>query len=326
MILVKAPFEEFTELLELLTVELNKAGQSGTLDRIAIQGIGLEKVVFKLLSDLCLGTSFENNVSLISGNKFPDIVVGSYGIEVKTSNTGWTSLGNSIMEGTRIKDIEKIFILFGNLSSTPIFKHRLYEECMDNILITHSPRYSINMDCKEDENIFVKLGTVYDEFRLSKKKVKLFAEYYKTNMSKPDEYIWWLGMDSELEEPIADPTIRIWNTLSKAEQIELVINGAFNNPEVFGKSPKKYNNFSFWLLRNHQVICPNVRDLFSAGGQVLIPYNGNTLLVSQSFHFLLSIKDKLIEVYGLKEFKEFILEVAKHSSEVVQYFDLFEVS
>ena len=48
---------------------------------------------------------------------FPDILVGEhYGIEVKSTKVNqWSSIGSSIVESTRTKEVQTNFILFANL-------------------------------------------------------------------------------------------------------------------------------------------------------------------------------------------------------------------
>lgn len=46
-------------------------------------------------------------------------------------------------------------------------------------------------------------------------------------------------------------------------------------PELFGKSSNKFRNVTVWLVTKESIICPNVRDPFSAGGQEDIEISGN---------------------------------------------------
>lgn len=50
-------------------------------------------------------------------------------------------IGGSVAEGTRVEDVEHIFILFGKLHKPVEFRTRRYEECLCDIAVTHSPRY-----------------------------------------------------------------------------------------------------------------------------------------------------------------------------------------
>ena len=73
-------------------------------------GTTLEKV-YEILCHQVQGTVFEGMVELISGQRFPDIVVGGYyGVEVKTTKSEhWKSTGSSVAEGTRVEGVERIY-------------------------------------------------------------------------------------------------------------------------------------------------------------------------------------------------------------------------
>src|SRR5690554_280900 len=38
-------------------------------------------------------------------------------------------------------------------------------------------------------------------------------------------------------------------------------------PELFGNSSDKFGRLAMWLVTQEAVVCPNVRDLFTAGGK-----------------------------------------------------------
>ena len=73
-------------------------------------GNPLEDDVKSALEECAIGTPFENTIEKISGQKFPDIVAAKfYGVEVKsTKENHWTSTGSSILETTRVADVENI--------------------------------------------------------------------------------------------------------------------------------------------------------------------------------------------------------------------------
>lgn len=73
-------------------------------------GNPLEDDVKSALEECAIGTPFENTIEKISGQKFPDIVAAKfYGVEVKsTKENHWTSTGSSILETTRVADVERI--------------------------------------------------------------------------------------------------------------------------------------------------------------------------------------------------------------------------
>ena len=79
-----------------------------------------------------------------------------------------------------MEHVDDIYMLFGKLGGkVPEFKCRPYEEVLCDIAVTHSPRYLINMELSENETIFSKMGTTYDEFRTSADSISQVRKYYR---------------------------------------------------------------------------------------------------------------------------------------------------
>src|SRR5699024_13488 len=113
--------------------------------------------------------------------------------------------GSSIVESTRVDDIEKIYLLFGKLSNPIEFKAKAYEDCLSDIVVTHSPRYKINMELDDGETIFDKLEVGYDELRNRENSIGIVKDYYR-RYRKEGEILWWI--DSEpLEEQSVTPYV-----------------------------------------------------------------------------------------------------------------------
>lgn len=65
---------EFNLLLNSTLLELN-VHANNPLKKIAeLEGRKLEPYVRDVMADIAIGTSFENSIELISGQKFPDII------------------------------------------------------------------------------------------------------------------------------------------------------------------------------------------------------------------------------------------------------------
>ena len=126
----------------------------------------LEQLVHETLCNCSQGTIFNKDIQLISGKRFPDIVIEGHhiGLEVKkvTSDT-WKTIGNSVEEGTRVSDLEQVYLLFAKLGGEIAFKWRRYEECLSGAVVTHSPRYEIDMGLPEGRTLFAEMGTTYEE-------------------------------------------------------------------------------------------------------------------------------------------------------------------
>lgn len=218
------------------------------------------------------------DVILISGFNFPDIEIKpSYGVEVKTSHSGWSSIGSSIIESTRIPNIELIYMVFGNLKNNPpIFKCKSYDSVLTDIKVTHSPRYLIDMETSV--SIFDEIGIPYQIFREKDEHEKIeIAQLYTREKFKrkgQKEMPWWI---KNIQDPFNNGVIKIWNCLSIEEKKRLTAQCMVLFPSVLSPNPSqtKYNEATLWLCSYHQVVTPNIRDIFSSGGRSVYGLNTN---------------------------------------------------
>lgn len=232
-------------------------------------GKAIEQDVYEAVCESSKGTAFEGTIQLVSGAAFPDIVANKfYGVEVKsTEKDHWTSIGSSILESTRNVDVEKIYLTFAKLGKPVRFLSRPYEDCLSGIAVTHYPRYQIDMRLKKGETIFDKMGISYDELRQMDNPVAPVSKYYKAKL-KPGESLWWAA---DNQETVAPPTVRLWTALSHEAKEQLTVQGYALFPEVLSVgNNKKYNRYALWLATQKGVVNTNVRDSFSAGGQVMM--------------------------------------------------------
>lgn len=129
----------------------------------------MEAVALNVLHEVSPQTPFrKEEIKLVSGAKFPDIQAEKYyGVEVKTTSTNtWKSIGSSIVESTRIEDVSMIYMLFGKLGGDYAeFRCKPYEECLDNISLTHQPRYQIDMELDKKTGEYLSKDEIdYDDF------------------------------------------------------------------------------------------------------------------------------------------------------------------
>lgn len=287
--------ELFLSLLNktLITLDL----ESKRKKELYLKSIGtkLEDVVAEIMTDRAKGTPFENSIELISGQRFPDIIANKfYGVEVKTTiKDHWTTTGNSVMEGTRVDGIERIYMLFGKMVSPVEFKCRPYEDCLSDVVVTHSPRYLINMELQEGNTIFDKLNIPYDTLRKEANPVKPIIDYYR-KLLKPGQEVWWLDQEESGKSII----IKYWNSLPKDLQNKYVSTSMIYFPEVFKRN---FNRCAFWLYESESVICPNVRDQFTAGGKGMVEWN------KKKYYGIPRIIIKLIE--SLDQIKEILMNL-----------------
>ena len=257
---------EFDVLLSSTIDELNIHAKNSSKKIATLLGRNLEPYVKDVMTDLAVGTVFENSIELIGGQKFPDIVAKKhYGIEVKTTTQNhWKTTGNSVLESTRVDNVERIFMLFAKLVSPIEFRCRPYEEVLSEVVVTHSPRYLIDMNLEQGKTIFDKINMPYDTLRKNESPIKPIVDYYKSKL-KPGEELWW--MDTENNSKPSNIVIKIWNNLSAKEKQKLKNRAMVYFPELFGNSNDKFGRLAIWLVTREAVVCPNVRDLFTAGGK-----------------------------------------------------------
>lgn len=296
--------KEFDFLMSSTINELNSHARKSSRSVAKLQGRVLEPFVKDVMTNLAIGTVFEDSIELIGGQKFPDIIAKKYyGVEVKTTTQDhWKTTGNSVLESTRVDEVERIFMLFAKLASPIEFRCRAYEEVLSEVVVTHSPRYLIDMNLAQGQTIFDKINVPYDTLRKNENPIRPIIDYYKSKL-KPGEELWW--MDSDQNTKSSSIVIRIWNNLSKSEKKELQIRAMVNFPELFGNSLHKYERLAVWLPTSQAVVCPNVRDLFSASGKGYFEvgkiscYNVPRTFLNL-FENLLSISDSIMHIPAIE--------------------------
>lgn len=254
---------EFDLLLNSTIAELNIHAKNSTKKIATLLGRNLEPYVRDVMTELAVNTAFENTIELIGGQKFPDIVAKKfYGIEVKTTTQNhWKTTGNSVLESTRVDDVERIYMLFAKLASPIEFRCRPYEEVLSEVVVTHSPRYLIDMNLQQGDTIFDKIKMPYNTLRKKENPIRPIVDYYRSKL-KPGQEIWWMDNND-----IGGTTLQFWSSLDSKKRKHFVNRGMILFPEVFGKSNDKFSRIAFWLVSVEKIVHPNVRDDFSAGGK-----------------------------------------------------------
>src|SRR5699024_1559523 len=106
-----------------------------------------------------------------------------------TGNT-WKINGNSVLGSTRVPGIRKNVIVFGKVrGENSIFRAKEYDKCIANVVVTHSPRYLIDLDIEEGESFFDKSNMSYAEISQSEQPIKLITDYFLSIGQKA----WWLA-------------------------------------------------------------------------------------------------------------------------------------
>ncbi len=203
---------------------------------------------------------------------FPDVSFGDIGIEVKLSQgESWKTVGNSIREGTKIKGLKKIYLFFLKQGGTAAIKFGLYEDCLSDVVVTHSPRYLIDMEAGPKETIFAKMGVSYENF-YGDSAIKQIRHYY----AKQGKDVWWVNVDKPSEQ-ITKAYLRDFSDLSNEEKRHFLVDALVLFPQVFSNSNRKFKQVAIYLLENHECLKSNIRDLFTAGGKFSIELDGKTV-------------------------------------------------
>lgn len=234
------------------------------------QPTALEEYTLAVMKELAHTHHLEEEaIKLNKAQAFPDILAGeAYGVEVKlTKEDRWSSTGSSIVESTRTKGIDRIYLLFGKMGGAPEFKCKPYEECMEDIAVTHSPRYRINMELEPGHTIFDKMGIPYDDLRKKDDIIEPVRLYYKTKAQERSkrEMPWWIGSPSE--DNATNINVRLWADVAREEEElkdDLLAQGFILFPEVLSS---EFSQMALWLCTRHSILCHNIRDQFTAGGQ-----------------------------------------------------------
>ena len=306
----KPSLHEFKHLMASTDKLLNEDALLRENYYVGRGGHPLERDVFDAITECAKGTPFQDSIQLVSGASFPDIVASRfYGVEVKSTNKNhWVSIGSSILESTRNQDVERIFLTFGKLGKPVQFLSRPYEECLSGIAVTHYPRYQIDMRLAEGETIFDKMGIPYDDLRRMDNPVTPVSHYYRSQL-KPGESLWWAANNVEETAPAM---VRQWSTHSHVEKEKLIIQGYAFFPELLSGH---YSRYALWLVTSKGVVNTNIRDGFSAGGQVL-------MMTSEG------VEVKMPATFGrIRKYKDLIAETLLNTDEEVlkeywEYLDL----
>lgn len=219
-------------------------------------------VVEEIAKDLAPENLLEFKVHL--GHHFPDIDLilngVKFGIELKYRGNGsWTTNGNSVFESITSEDYEEIYLLFGSKipkQNRMLVKHAPYWQTTSSIKVTHSPRFTIDMN---NESIFTSKNE-YDSLREmeDKEKVGFVQKFLKENSRGAQWYI----APTETISPTkfsSLPAIR-------KDQIRTELLILFTDDLLLGDNRNKYVRSAEYILETYYVYNKSIRDLFSSGG------------------------------------------------------------
>lgn len=259
---------EFEELLEELSGKLTEDVQESDAYHTPRR---FENRAREVLLELARSRGFANHVAP-QAQAFPDIAMGEFGVEVKFANKDtWRSIANSVFEGTRDPNVKYVYVLFGKVGGTPLVRWGRYEDCVMHVRTSHVPRFEVEIGAKQP--LFAKLGISYDEFRDLPPHEKMgYIRAYARGRLKKGERLWWLEGRPEREQEHSLPLeVRLYMNLSQEEKRKLRAEAALLCPQIVkpSRTKRKYTDATIYLLTYHGVLCPQARDLFSAGSVAL---------------------------------------------------------
>lgn len=211
-----------------------------------------------------------------SGQTFPDVPCGEFGVEVKfTKSDTWVSIANSVRESQRVESVRVVYLMFGKMGGTPESRWMKYEDCVVHVRTSHEPRFQVDLT-GEKESLFKVMGVEYDTFRKLDimDKMPYISEYARS--IHPDGHLWWLEDTRTNEENTMEVAPSLFIELDQETKEKYRAEIYVLCPEVLGNSSTKYKNVALFLLTYHGVLCHNTRDQFSAGSVAGVTYSDHS--------------------------------------------------
>lgn len=238
-------------------------------DQITVNGIfqtskQFEDAVRKVLVSLGLPV----NVNPLP-QQFPDIDINEFGVEVKfTQKDTWRSIANSINESDRVQSVLHIYLVFGKMGGVPEVRWARYEDSVIHVRTSHQPRFEVEIGSNPKESIFKTFGITYAEFSKlpNQEKMKFIRKYARSRL-RQGEHLWWIDDDKEEPEHSLPIAPRLYMNLSADEKRIYRAEAALLCPQIVksARSRDKYYDAVMYLLTYRGILCPQARDLFSAG-------------------------------------------------------------
>lgn len=216
----------------------------------------------------------DNKVDLHpSGQTFPDVPCGEFGVEVKfTTDDKWSSIANSIRETKRVETVKVVYLMFGKMGGNPESRWMKYEDCVVHVRTSHEPRFQVDLSGNKD-SLFSLMGVSYDDFRKLDimDKMPYIRSYART--IHPDGRLWWLENSENGEDHSTDIDLVPYPSLDgetknryRAEATLLCPALVADGPGAGGrKKTVAYRDAAMYFMSYHGVLLYNARDINSAG-------------------------------------------------------------
>lgn len=234
---------------------------------------GFEKLVPEILEYIQNNKSFNFEYIQHYGHHFPDIDIKMnnqlYGIELKSRNNGaFDTNGNSVLESISTEKYDEIYIVFGSHNkkdNNPKIKVKYapYWQATSSIVVTHSPRFKINMSGQdsvfESAEQYMLLRNKPEE-----EKVEFLQDYLRNNIEGTK---WFTAKKQSEIKPVHIKSLN--KTIKDRITCELLIIYPQDILDTIADEKPKanYNRSTEYLITQYFYYSTSLRDLFSAGGK-----------------------------------------------------------
>ncbi|MEG5037140.1 hypothetical protein, partial [Microcoleus sp. AT3-D2] len=174
-----------------------------------------------------------------------------------------------LFEGMRDLSVEHIYLIFGKMGGEAEVRWGKYDDCVIHVRTSHVPRFEVEMTA--EESLFEQMGTTYESFSKASDEQKMtYVRAYARKRLKPGERLWWLEEKEEQEHSLP-LQVRIYMNLAQNEKRQLRAEAAILCPQIVkpSRAKDKYSDAVSYMLTYRGVLCPQARDLFSAGSVAL---------------------------------------------------------
>jgi hypothetical protein len=275
------------QILSLATEKGNQILQSKNAPLYG-DSIVCEEFLVSLLKDAC--GLLDVNPNLIvhhRGHSFPDVTILNtpFGIEIKGAKAHRSFNGNSVIASTMKTGLKKVFLMYW-IGDDKEVGFRDYFECVATPVVTHSPRFQLDIDLDPNKSMFGssadKVGLVEDIiFGDANIKSDKIIQWMANKAKAKGETPWWIATDDSM--PIGSTGLSRFTNLSIADRNGFLKEAFLAFPKIFDKtSNTKYSGLFEWAIQKKSVY--TTRDDYSAGGKVeiVIPkFSKATLLMPQ---------------------------------------------
>lgn len=204
------------------------------------------------------------------GAHFPDLDLkiddAMYGIELKSRKDGsWQTQGGSAFESTSGESYKEIYLLFASRDDKKgekSYKVRYapYWKAAEAIRVTHSPRFSINLDATS--SVFSS-NDEYNRFHKLPKEEK--SKFIQKTLAKTVTKPTWYSNPNDIVMPT------FFSELDKNQKEKLRVEALILFSDDLLHQPRaNYHRITEYLLNEYYVVNPSTRDMFTAGGQIEI--------------------------------------------------------